>query len=610
MAPQEVAGLQALAKAHGGSLTTNPDTGLPEAGFLSSILPTLIGGGLSIASGGALTPLMAMGLVGGGVGLASGSLRKGLTAGLGAYGGAGLGSALAGSGSLQGLMAGDAASQAAMGVDANAKDLLLARGAETSAPGMFGNAAKNFSNAGAGLTSLGGEAGRNAFMGQIGGNTGLMKAGMMAAAPMLAAPVTKQPEIKSDADMGQRFKFSPGRVGPTPMPDTPGQGSTGQNFGRERTYFAPTYTPIGQEEATNAYGFAAGGPVENMSNLNTVGANTGYPQSDITPRAYATPFQQPMPQNVVGGVQGAGINPYTGQEQFAEGGEVGADEYTFDPVTQTYTKKGGQGATTVKPPSMVAGTMGDSYTPFRSAFEDMTDDQKAAHFRDSPIQAAITRTGLDFFAPTMYGRFQDYMMPGFQQNLRTLTYGYTPADVNANAARMESMQNALNEDVEAARGYTYQGTDPIGTGMSYDSDREGGGGSGSTDNGDSGRDHGNSGSAPGGGAANGGLMALAGGGAAQYNLGGYSDGGRLLRGPGDGVSDSIPAMIGNKQPARLADGEFVVPARIVSELGNGSTEAGARKLYAMMDRVQKTRKKSMGKDKVATDSKAHRLLPA
>ena len=105
---------------------------------------------------------------------------------------------------------------------------------------------------------------------------------------------------------------------------------------------------------------------------------------------------------------------------------------------------------------------------------------------------------------------------------------------------------------------------------------------------------------------------LAGGGLsdARYNLGGYSDGGRLLRGPGDGVSDSIPAMIGNKQPARLADGEFVVPARIVSELGNGSTEAGARRLYAMMDRVQKARGKTVGKGKVAVNSKADKLLPA
>jgi len=100
------------------------------------------------------------------------------------------------------------------------------------------------------------------------------------------------------------------------------------------------------------------------------------------------------------------------------------------------------------------------------------------------------------------------------------------------------------------------------------------------------------------------------GGGIMYGLGGYSDGGRLLRGPGDGVSDSIPAVIGKRQPARLADGEFVIPARIVSELGNGSTEAGARKLYAMMERVQNTRKKSIGKKKVAVNSKADKHLPA
>jgi hypothetical protein len=110
--------------------------------------------------------------------------------------------------------------------------------------------------------------------------------------------------------------------------------------------------------------------------------------------------------------------------------------------------------------------------------------------------------------------------------------------------------------------------------------------------------------------ARGGLLALASGGQAHYNLGGYSDGGRLLRGPGDGVSDSIPATIGNKQPARLADGEFVVPARIVSEIGNGSTEAGARKLYAMMDRVQSARSKTVGKGKVAKNTRADKYLPA
>jgi hypothetical protein len=73
------------------------------------------------------------------------------------------------------------------------------------------------------------------------------------------------------------------------------------------------------------------------------------------------------------------------------------------------------------------------------------------------------------------------------------------------------------------------------------------------------------------------------------NLGGYSDGGRMLKGPGDGMSDSIPGVIANKQPARLADGEFVVPADVVSHLGNGSTDAGAKQLYAMMNRVRKAR---------------------
>jgi len=110
------------------------------------------------------------------------------------------------------------------------------------------------------------------------------------------------------------------------------------------------------------------------------------------------------------------------------------------------------------------------------------------------------------------------------------------------------------------------------------------------------------------GMASGGISNFAGGGLGD--LGGYSDGGRLLRGPGDGVSDSIPASIGGKRPARLADGEFVVPARIVSELGNGSTDAGARKLYAMLDRIQAGRKKTVGKGKVATNSRSDKNLPA
>jgi hypothetical protein len=91
------------------------------------------------------------------------------------------------------------------------------------------------------------------------------------------------------------------------------------------------------------------------------------------------------------------------------------------------------------------------------------------------------------------------------------------------------------------------------------------------------------------------------------SLGSYSDGGRLLKGPGDGMSDNIPATIANKQPARLADGEFVVPADVVSHLGNGSTDAGAKNLYKMMDKVRKAR---TGNPKQGRQINPNKYMPA
>jgi len=110
-------------------------------------------------------------------------------------------------------------------------------------------------------------------------------------------------------------------------------------------------------------------------------------------------------------------------------------------------------------------------------------------------------------------------------------------------------------------------------------------------------------------AASGGLMDttparhMAGGG----HLGSYSDGGQLLKGPGDGMSDDIPASIEGDQPALLADGEFVVPADVVSGLGNGSTDAGAKQLYAMMDAVRKAR---TGREEQAPEIDADKYMPA
>jgi len=459
MTKGEIHGLQQLAKANGGSLTVNPHTGLPEAGFLSSILPMAIGAGAMYFSGGAINPATAGGLfglsmpatIGLGVGALqtarTGDINKGLMAGLGAYGGAGLAAGLgagaaAGSGAVP-----TAAPVADLGVQAAQAPAVtnaVTQGSVTSQalPSMANynlasTAAGNTATAAPGMGSM---ASRIAAAGATPAATPMWKYGLAAAAPALLT-TTDQPQTPvGDNKMPQRLKYEQGTATPFPQPDVPSYDNLNQDFGRQNRFFPNAgYQNITPEEAKSIRGYAAGGymnggPVEQMSQANAVGMNTGYPQADITGHAYATPWQTPVSQNVVAGTADTGVNRMTGQ-MLAEGGAV---------------------------------------------------------------------------EPT----------PDFQEPYTAMARG----------------------------------------GLS--------------------------------------------------DLGSYSDGGRLLRGPGDGVSDSIPAVIGKKKPARLADGEFVVPARIVSELGNGSTEAGARKLYAMLDRVQSARKKSIGKGKVANNSRADKYLPA
>ena len=87
----------------------------------------------------------------------------------------------------------------------------------------------------------------------------------------------------------------------------------------------------------------------------------------------------------------------------------------------------------------------------------------------------------------------------------------------------------------------------------------------------------------------------------------YAVGGKLVNGAGDGMSDDIKANISGHQEARLADGEFVIPADVVSHLGNGSTDAGAKQLYAMMDRIRKAR---TGRERQAPEVEARKYMPA
>ena len=419
MTPGEVRGLQSIAKAHGGSLTINPQTGLPEAGFLSRILPTIAGVGLSMIPG--VGPLAAAGIVGGLQTARTGSLQKGLMAGLGAYGGASIGQNLSALGTSQ---AADAAT-ANMQMNPLEFESTVAAQQQANAIQAAREAAIKtaqstpFETMGKGISTAFNEPSK--FMNTM-TTPDLIKSAGAAVTPMMAMETTEQPEIKTDNAPADRMIYNAGVATPFPQPDVFGYDNLGQDFGRQQNYFPYSgfKTPVPGQKRFAKGGYAAGGlPVEQMSQANAVGMNTGYPQADITGHAYATPWQTPVSQNVVSGAADTGVNRMTGQ-------------------------------------MLATGGISD----------------------------------------------------------------------------------------------------------------------------------------------------------AHYNLGGYSDGGRLLRGPGDGVSDSIPATIGNRQPARLADGEFVVPARIVSELGNGSTEAGARKLYGMMDRVQKARGKTVGKGKVAKNTRADKFLPA
>lgn len=503
-------------------------------GFLSSMLPTIAGAGLMVASGGTINPMTA-GLILGGLQTArTGSLQKGMMAGLGAYGGAGLAGGLVGAGTAaaeQGALNQSAAESARLGMSQAPFDTAAQEAvANTSNADLMSKGVSSLGQPG-GFTNL------SNTMAASGGPS-LGRAGLAAALPAMVQ-TTQQPEIKSDSDMGQRYSYSPGRPkdsqgrAVTPAPDVPGYDDLGRDFGRQQSYFDQRYTPIDSDRAKSLYGYANGGPVEEMSTANAVGANTGYPMADIGQSGYATPFQAPVSQNVVAGAQDVAVDPYTGQEQrtvpaptarFADGG------YTYDPKTQTFS--GGPSA------------------------------QESAPQGGGVISRAAS------------------------QVLEQAGLGATPQ----------------------AKGYTFDPKTQRFVGAGTDANYLGGGQWGMDSAEQAAADAAAAAAAPSGyangGAAKGGLSA------ASSHLGDYSDGGRLLKGPGDGVSDSIPAVIGKKRPARLADGEFVVPARIVSELGNGSTEAGARKLYAMLDRVQAARKKSIGKGKVAKNSRADKLLPA
>lgn len=400
-------------------------------GFLSNMLPTVIGVGVGAATG---NPWLGAAAAGGLKYSQTGNLMQAGLAGLGGYGGAAMGQALAEQGMQQAVTEKAAEEMAAKNLAVSASpvgslaptsDFLTNGVVNESKLAAYGDALKNagyggayetgtagLTNLGKGIASLGQEGGMSNLYSGLGGGFKAASTLGMAAAPLLEQKPVAPPAPAGDANMGQRYTYSPTTTTPTPAPDVPGYDNLNQDFGKEQKYFTPAYTKVSEAEAKKIYGYAPGGVIPAVG-----GANINYPQSNIPQGQYANAWQTPVSRNMFSG-----------------------------------------------------------------------------------------------------------------------------SDTDTNTNQMT------------------------------------------------------------------GEMLLSSGGISD--LGGYSDGGRLLRGPGDGVSDSIPATIANKRPARLADGEFVVPARIVSELGNGSTDAGARELYKMMDRVQSARAKTTGKGKVAKKNSPQQMMPA
>lgn len=465
MTPKEVAGLQSLAMAHGGSLTINPKTGLPEAGFLSAILPTLAGAALTVGSGGAINPYMAAGIVGGLTGISSGSLKKGLFAGLGAFGGANIGAGLtaAGAGTPANLVA----------PAAEAATVTPLEIAQTNIdPALLENmTAEQALNQG----MAGSQTAQNAFA----------NAANTVNAPGYTGPFAGG---TTAADIAQA-RVLPGTVYPGAVPQPVVPEGIGANFEQAGRGFKNVFQfgPKGSEaQLTGEAARSAFGKEAGMGSFSSALAPiaTAEPEPLPTRKSYIRPYDVNVTNRSaeMAGLYGPGST---------SGREMLSYEFTPRPI-------------------------------YQAADGGLMDLKAGGTFDDEYGRDEFAAGGLTAFAEG-------------KQVKKAKKIGGDPYYKFADSRKDKTMEAALD---------------------------------------------------------------------ANFAKGG---GPRYLNGEGDGMSDDIPAIIDGKQPARLADGEFVIPADVVSHLGNGSSKAGAKKLYSMMDRIRKAR---TGKKSQAPAVKSERYMPA
>jgi hypothetical protein len=556
MTPREVAGLEAIARAKGGSLTINPQTGLPEAGFLDDILPIAasaalmyFGGplgasiGQSMGLSGALAQGVGMGLLtGGATTLLTGDINKGLKTGL-----------------TSGILSGGMAAMSGPSTidiptsNVDTSTVALQAASTPTSPNAFAYDSTgamvpaNYPASVTGATNLpaaptamvGPPASAKPFTGNQKLAMGLGGAGLLSVLGSqnqggVSAPTDKgtiRPYEYSTAmrtpQAGQSQYFQPIQYDIAGRPSQPIDTS-------ERNYFTQGYKALPTYEA------ADGGQVPQLDNM----PNGGLAAIQGMREGYApmTTMSGDIPQFADGGMPTNKMLEQMQQMKF---------ERDMPDNLRDFVR--------AKRMGLMEGTMfGDEQARMMG--------QKPQEFMFAP---GISQDGRNINAlATMNKDLTD------DTELKLMAMGYKTPEKSGIAKYGAGINRKLGKDSDLSAFFEQS---PGGRDKSFGAKYS---------------------------------KRFNMGGMAEGDLGGYSDGGRMLKGPGDGVSDSIPATINDKQPARLADGEFVIPARIVSELGNGSTDAGAKRLYAMMDRIQADRKKTVGKGKVAVDSKAKKHLPA
>jgi hypothetical protein len=620
MNPQEVAGLQALARQKGTTLTINPQTGLPEAFNLGSILPAI--------AGAALTPVLgpAAPLVVGGLGaLMTGSLEQGLMMGLGAFGGAGLAgsaanlaapaamateaaalaapTAVGGAAGTTGLMASaapattlaqatqlaPAASVGGLGLQASALPAITEATTAAAGSSLVPTAAEAANLAGAATGSTGlSAAATPAFIPDIG-------TAAQASMP-LAAPEAMANAIAPPMSYGERVLEGFGKVfdSPSSLMDF-----VGENKMNLASSLAPSLIPETPEEAERKKAMIrpyeyqvdnlSGAPID-MAGTETERfrgrfvekepyyvakggllslAEGGEASSSAAPSGetiYVSPAEAQV-YNQIAAVQRAAGIPSLNLGNISITEKVVSKPYTSSPYITRPTP-----STIEKDYGVYRPKVEDSVN-YRGSSEgegELSPQDAARAYQDiSPreykrgggvksVRKPISRDdpfyefGLDMYKIAQE-QFVDGGMTGYSYDPTTNSY-----KMMASGGLTSLKAGGLREGafIVPADVISHLGNGSSEAGMKIVQER---------------------------------LK------------------GRPIKGPGDGMSDSIPTTIAGKQPARVANEEAEIPPEVVAALGGGSLEKGAKKLYEMMDKIRQDR---TGKKKQAPAVKAEKYMPA